>query len=132
MFRIANVYVQDKDLASVLHALAGKVIKMDVPQPVANATVSRSGEIVAESSGSLRDMFVQHLSTSREQEIKMRDVKAWLESKGKPVLSANYLIGAAQQMGVLKRIKTAKMGTGHPSSYQIVKQLTFTKPKEGK
>ena len=46
MFIIPNVYVDDKHLAKLLTAMAGVVIKMDMPRPVINAVVEK-GEIRA-------------------------------------------------------------------------------------
>lgn len=53
MFRL-EIFVEDKHLARLLHALNGLVTQMSGPQPVVNAEY-KNGKLVAKSSGSLPD-----------------------------------------------------------------------------
>jgi hypothetical protein len=102
MFRI-EVFVDDKRLAQVMHAMTGLIVSMSVPQPVVNAEVKKQGRIVAKSNGNLHSLFIEHLAKSKVDEIRPSQVADWLEQHGKSRFSANYLIKNLVKQGVLKR-----------------------------
>jgi len=60
LFVITNVFVDGKNLHKLLRASAGLVVKMDVPRPVINAVVEKTGVIRAASgAGNIREKFTE-------------------------------------------------------------------------
>lgn len=98
MFRLV-AFVEDKNLAAVLHALAGKVKTLEVPQPVVNMT--KGGK--AETDGSLVALFIAHVYKQKIMKVTTADVRLFLETMGRSAASCQYVIKQAVKLGALKR-----------------------------
>ena len=114
MFRIV-CFVEDKKLSDVMHVLAGKVITMDVPQPVVNASAT-GGKVTADSSGgTMSEMFIAHCVKKKIKEVQPKDVRAFLESVGRSPASCQHVLKQAVEHGKLK-----KRGRGLKAVYEVV------------
>lgn len=114
MFRLNNVMIEDKKLAEVLTALAGKVLSMDIPQPVINAE-KRDGKLFARTDGSLTSVFRDYVTHTKLNNFGIAEVRDFLSKAGRPVSSAPGILKVAKREGWLK----AK-GTGKGTTYIVV------------
>ena len=81
MFRIVCM-VEDKKLGLALHALAGLVVNMEPPVPVANATV-KGGVVKQVSVGtSFKARFIEGLAAAKGGTVDMATLKARFKALG--------------------------------------------------
>jgi hypothetical protein len=116
MFKIEDVYVEDKKLADVLRALAGLVRGAPRPVPVLNAEPANS-KIKANSGGNLIEVFADWMHKTNIQEFGSKDVQDWLVRHGRSKLSANYICKNLKKAGLVKHT-----GKGHASRYTVKAQ----------
>lgn len=102
MFRIAEVYVDDKKLSAFLKAVAGLVHNMDFPQPVVNAEPAANGKIRQATEGKIEDLFMTHLRQRRLAEFDNDIVREFLTGIGKSPMSANYVTKSLKKRGFLR------------------------------
>jgi len=104
MFRI-EIFVDDRKLSYVLWALAGHVLEIKPPQPVANAQV-RNGKVRAKVQGDRVEMLMQYL---RENKIKRMvgpsTVKEFCTSTGLSDKSYSNVLDKARRAKLLLRHK---------------------------
>lgn len=103
MFIIPNVYVDDKHLAKLLTAMAGVVIKMDMPRPVINAMVDK-GEIKAISKGGSAKAGVANAIAkfAKGTELPISQIRTMIKDVGGSPDSASYYINSLKNEKVIK------------------------------
>jgi hypothetical protein len=121
VFKIEDVYCDDKKVGDVLRALLGLVVGIPKAIPVINAKAER-GKIKALTNGKLIDMFAHYITSQKADTIKPAEVKAWLKKMGRSPLSYGYLQKQAVKSGLLK-----KTGATSNSLYYVIRALP--KPK---
>jgi hypothetical protein len=116
MFKLENVFVDDKKLPSVLLALAGLVMAPGpIAVPVINAKKGKNGP-EAISNGALVSLFQKWLKTEKLSKVVASDVKSFVRSIGKAETAYTYTIRKAIEYGLLK-----KTGKGTKSAYLVNK-----------
>lgn len=116
MFRFTNIFVDDKKLPDFLHAMAGKIVSMDPPQPVVNASVGTDGKLNADTyGGTMSDMFIAHCRKNKIPSVTPSDVRAFLESVGRSPASCQHVLKQAVERGALR-----KKGKGLKARYEVV------------
>jgi len=108
MFRV-EVFVDDKKLSQLLHALTGVVIGEPKVQPVVNGTVKK-GKAVAANSGDPVELFRDYVRGHELTEIDASVMKAFAKFNGKSVNSYSHYIDKFKAAGILK--KKTKRGNG--------------------
>lgn len=101
MFRI-ECFVDDKHLASVMHALAGRTMNLSAV-PVVNA-VAAGGRVAPVTSGKIEDLFVAWAKANKVQTFKAKDsvLNDFLASMGKPPSAKTYAVVKLKEAGVLR------------------------------
>lgn len=123
MFKLEDVYVEDKKVGEALRALIGIVIGVPKAIPVINAEVQQ-GKITQKTNGKLVTMFAHHLHSSKIDTMRPADVREWLKQQGMSVTSASYLVKIAERSGIIRR-----SGKSSQTTYHVVKLLP--KPVKG-
>lgn len=119
MFKIENLFVEDKKLAEVLRSLAGLAVAPGpVPVPVINAKKGRNG-LEAVTNGQLVALFQKWLAAEKLTKITAKDARGFVRSVGKAEAAYTYAIKKAIEYGLLK-----KTGKGTKSAY-TVQQVTL-------
>jgi hypothetical protein len=103
MFKIEDVYVEDKNLALLLKAMAGIVRGQPRPVPMLNLEAQPNGTLKASADGTLMQVFAAHIAKAKLKEFGPKDVQDWLAKHGRSKLSANYVTKGLVKAGVLKR-----------------------------
>lgn len=104
MFRIV-CFVEDRNLAKVLHATAGLVLNMEPPQPVTNAVLVKPQIEQASAATSIKGRFTEYLSTIKGDKINIIDMrKKWVELGGLPSSLNGTLLIQITKEGLLKRV----------------------------
>jgi hypothetical protein len=116
MFKIENVYCDDKKLGDVLRALAGLTRGQPVAVPVANIDEEGAGAPKAKTNGKLAHMLAEHMTKNKLESIKPKEVGAWLAKIGMSKQSASYVARMAQDQGVIR-----KTGKSSQTVYHLVK-----------
>jgi len=115
MFKV-SFFVDDKQLAPVMHAISGRVRNLEVV-PVVNAAVAANGHAKpAGPAGTMSDLLIEKLQKDKSERITRSEVKAWLETIGRPNASAGTLLSRLVAAKVLKPAK----GRGKQSYYGVV------------
>lgn len=121
MFRI-ELFCEGRKLEEVYRSLAGKVVQISAPQPVANAVAGRDGKLEQATGGTLAELFVTHLQERGISAVKKSDLLAWLPTMSKSPGSAGYVLKQLVQAGVLQ----SNGLRGKSCSYNV--QLSTPKP----
>ena len=117
MFRIV-CFIEDKNLAKVLHAMSGLVLNMEPPQPVINATISKSvkqtppwkqmdvPEIKQTSvATSIKGRLAEYLDTIKGARVSIADLRTkWVEFGGLPTSLNGSLMTELAKEGHVKRV----------------------------
>lgn len=116
MFRI-ECFVDDKNLARALIALQGVAIQQPAVQPVINAEVGEDG-IKATTSGSLCELFLDHIVKNKITYVRRTDIKDWLvNTQKRGPGSTAYLAKCGMAAGFLKKDSKSK---GAKTAYMVV------------
>lgn len=105
MFILTNVFVEDRHLTKVLTALAGLVIKMDVPRPVINAVATPKGEIKQEAvrDGSVKaELTASILKFNKGTELPISQIKTMIKEAGGSIDSYSYYVSQLKKDKILK------------------------------
>lgn len=113
MFRVA-FFVEDKNLAVVMHSVSGRVRGLEV-QPVSSVNIAGDGKL-KEANGNMGELLVEHIRKHKLDRITRKDVLAWLETIGRPNASAGTLLARAVKAGVLRPAQ----GRGSQSYYGVI------------
>lgn len=106
MFKIEDVYVEDKQLAQFLRAVAGIVRGVPRPVPVMNVTADLTS---LTNGANMVAVFADYVIKSKIQTFTPKDVQAWLVKNGRSKLSSNYILKNLVKTGMVKRSgKSAK------------------------
>lgn len=118
MFKIEDVFCDDKKVGDVLRALAGLVVGIPKPIPMINAE-NVGGKIRSEMrNGSMLSVFLAFLSKHKSDRITPKEIGAWLKTQGRSSSSASYLVRQARDAGAVRAI-----GKGAAVVYMIVRAL---------
>jgi len=112
MFKL-EFFCEDKDLAGIMHALAGRAKNLDV-MPVADATVQRSGNKVTAKAGNTLALIVEELKKRRLESFKAADMKAVVRAVGYNPTSYNHFIKELVKIGAI-----GKLGKGSSMTYTV-------------
>lgn len=115
MFKI-DFFVDDKNVARVMHALNGVALELSVV-PVANAK-SRGGKVKAVTSGDSIEMFLAWIDKHDIAKITPSVIQDFMESLGRQRTSYSAFLGKAIKAGVVKK---ARGTTGKSTVYLIEK-----------
>lgn len=116
MFKIEDLYVEDRKLGDLLKAIAGIARGMPRPVPVANIEETGRGLKAKSNGGNLVDVFTDHLIKQKISEFGPRDVQTWLVNNGYSKLSAYYITRNLRKSGVVKL-----SGKSSAARYQVIK-----------
>jgi hypothetical protein len=116
MFRI-EAFCDDKNLARVLHALAGLVLAAPKITPVANAQ-AKNGEVKAASSGEVLPMLSSYLKKRRLDVVNATVVREFAVAHGYSAASYSHILKKATQARLLR-----KRGKGTKSSYAVIGEM---------
>lgn len=101
MFRL-DVYVEDKNLAKALLALAGIAVQV-TPTPVVNAQ-AQNGKVVAKTDGSVSDLFREWIKETKvESPLKSSDFADFVQSIGRKPSSRTYIMQTLKESGVIRQ-----------------------------
>jgi len=120
------MFCDDKRLPEVMRSVAGKVMNMEPPTPVQNAS-AKGGSVKSLTNGDMVAVFIEYCAKNNIKSITRTELKDWLKARGKP---GTYIAYFAQKMlgyGVAKKSKAGK-GKGAPVRYDIVVQK-FSAPR---
>ena len=115
MFRITFM-CEDKHLGPVLRAVTGMAIQMEPPQPVVNATVSKSKRVSSTSLGDVSTLIVQQLNKRNGEPFKVNDLVEVRQGLG---LSVEKQAAASNLYILIKKGLVDKVGKG---LYQLTKE----------
>ena len=118
MFKIEDVYCDDKKVGDVLRALAGLVMAHPPPRAVPLINAENVGGKIEARNGSMLGVFLTFLSKHKGDRITPKETAAWLKSQGRSPSSASYLVRQARDAGALRAT-----GKGAAVVYMIVKAL---------
>lgn len=100
MFKIEDLYVDDKRLGDLLKAVAG--IAKGTPRAVPMMNID--DRLAANSGGgNLSQVFADHLVKNKIEAFSPQDVKMWLAKNGRSKLSASYITKGLIKVGMIKR-----------------------------
>lgn len=114
MIRV-ECFVDDKNIAKVLHVLNGLVLNLQV-QPVVNAKKNGSKIVAETSGGTLLEFLEKHLNDTKTKEISPREIADVVESSGRSRKSYYYVTKQAIAAKLLKK----KAGTTGKDSVYVV------------
>lgn len=114
MFKLENLYVEDKHLARMLQSLAGVALPGFTPVPVVNAT-KKNGKLHAVTNGELVSMFQKYVKDKKLASVTAKIVKEFMAEVGSSRHSYGYVLKKAIAAGFLK-----KVGKGTKSHYNVV------------
>jgi hypothetical protein len=115
MFKIENVYCDDKKLGDVLRALTGLTRGQPVAVPMTNVEEGGIGGPKAKTNGKLVTMLAEHMVKSKLESIRPKEVGAWLAKIGMSKQSASYVARMAVSEGVIR-----KTGQSSQTVYHLV------------
>ena len=120
MFKIKNVYCEDKKLADVLRALAGLLIEAPVPVPVL-AAKAQNGKVISTLPGggsniSARSQFMHYVTEQGYDSINAEMARKFLKSIGQSVSGSGNLINKLKEEGFLAKPKGMK---GKPGDWLV-------------
>lgn len=101
MFRL-TFFVEDKDLAKCLRAIAGMTFNMEPPQPVVNARKTSTG-LKAQTTGHLRDLVMRVLIQQKTKNVTTTQITKICTDLGFHETSVGYVIKTLTQIGFLRR-----------------------------
>lgn len=114
MFRIDNLFVEDKRLGDFLKLIAGLVKGVPTPVPADNIEY-RDGKFSAKSNGAnLVQVFAEHLIKSKIKTFTPRNVQDWLAKHGYSRQSSSYICQGLMKAGFIKRT-----GKGSQTVYTV-------------
>ena len=114
MFKVEDVYVDDRKLGDLLKAIAGIAIGHPRPVPVINAEPHK-GVVKAKGNGSnMVEVFTEYLAADKIETFRPADVRAWLAKNGRSKLSANYIM-----KGLLKSHMVKRTGKSSATTYHV-------------
>lgn len=119
MFRI-QCFVEDKNLAYVMHALGGRALNLSVV-PVVNAE-PKNKKLMAKSDGKSSSLLLEWLNKNELATFTVHDVRQFLPSIGRKEASAYHIIKRAMDAGMVQMTKEkAKTGTrGFMPIYRVI------------
>lgn len=114
MYCKVTYLVKDEDVGRALRSVAG--IAFDVEAlPVVNLRRTNDGRSVAETAGTLPEMFAAHLQRAKPERVTRSYAREWLVSIGRrSSMSASHVIKKAYAAGLLK-----KHGSGTSVWYSV-------------
>jgi hypothetical protein len=113
MFRIENLFCDDKKLPQLLHAISGLVLEGFSVVPVVN--VERKGKkLEAISNGTAVEMFANYLHKRKITEVNSTIGREFCTSIGKDPETYNGLFTRAKAEGLLR-----KVGKGTSSKWRV-------------
>jgi hypothetical protein len=116
---------EDKKVGDAFRNLLGIAIGSPKATPVINAEVEKiTGMVKPKTNGKLINQFLYHLQEAHIEQIRPKEVGAWLKKHGYSGLSASYIVRQATGMGVLK-----KTGASSNTVYHVIRALP--KPAKG-
>jgi|SRR5215831_7994201 len=115
MFKIDNLFCDDKKLPALLRAMSGLVQSGFAVVPVVNVE-KRGKKIVAASNGSTVEMFGDYLHKHKITEVNSEMGRDYCKQVGKDPEAYNYLFAKCKKAGLLR-----KVGKGYHSKWKVVK-----------
>lgn len=101
MFRIV-IYVDDTKVGKALWALtAVPVLRVETPQPVANAIQKKGGQLAARTNGTSQAMFAEYVKGRKT--VGPSDIREFCSHHGLSEKSYSNVLDTAIKNGVLKR-----------------------------
>lgn len=126
MFRI-EAFIDDKQLAQALRALAGLARGQPSVTPVVNVHTKGKGAPKAKTNGSLLDMFEQYVRTREAgASLSPADIREWIKANGRQPSSMTYLATLAIKRRLLRRTGKSSM-----VRYVVTKPKPTTNSKKG-
>lgn len=116
MFKIEDVYVEDKYLPALLKAMAGLV--RGAPRPVPVMEVEPNKNFKPNGSGNLVQVFADHLVKQKIAEFSPKDVQDWLAKHGRSKLSANYICKGLRAAGLVRQTGKSSKSRYHVKAAQ--------------
>jgi hypothetical protein len=107
--------VEDKNLAKVMHALAGLILNMEGPQPVSNAKLTKGKVTAVSDASTLFGKAADALRSSSSEMVTTKELKIMLIDHGGSETSLPYLLKKLQEIRVLKHTKVK-------GTYGIIKE----------
>ena len=104
MFRIEG-FVDDKNLATVMRALAGVTLDLKV-LPVTNVKVSKNGGLKPKEPGDLWELFWK--TTGTNAQIRKAHMEMFLKERGANPNSAGYYLKKLIDLKLFKKIGSGK------------------------
>lgn len=114
MFKIEDLYVEDRRLGDLLKAIAG--IARGMPRPVPVANIDPATMKAKLNGANLIALFGAHITKEKITEFGPKDVQDWLAKHGKSRQSSNYVCQGLKKAGMVKR-----SGKSANSRYTVVK-----------
>lgn len=105
MFKIEDLYVEDRRLGDLFKAIAGIARGHPRPVPVANVEedTRHTGLKAKTNSSNLVQHYADNLHKNKIETLKPVDVKEWLVREGYSALSYSYILKGLLKDKVLKR-----------------------------
>jgi hypothetical protein len=123
VFKLEDVYVEDKKVGDALRALLGIVIGVPKAIPIINAELQH-GQVKQQTNGKLVTMFLHHLHQNKIDSLRPADIREWLKKQGMSPSSSAYVVKLAIRAGAIRRT-----GMSSQTAYHVVKLLP--KPTKG-
>jgi len=115
MFKIENLFCDDKKLSQLLRAISGLVLEGFSVIPVVNVE-KKKGKPSAVTNGSAVEMFRDYLHRHKIVEVNSTIGREFCTSIGKDAEAYNYLFSRAKEQGLLR-----KSGKGTSSKWRVMK-----------
>lgn len=115
MFKL-NFFVDDRDMAAVLHALSGKAKDLQF-QSVTNAKSTKHGVVAATRAGNMIELFTAAVKASKAKTLTRADADLFCTKNGWSATSGGHVLKEALKSGLLK--KHGKVGNS--VSYTVQK-----------
>ena len=115
MFRIENLFCDDKKLPQLLRAISGLALAGFSAVPVINAE-KKGKKLTAMTNGTIVEMFTDYLHKRKITEVDSKIGREFCVSIGKDPEAYNYLFTRAKAEGLLR-----KSGKGTSSRWRVMK-----------
>jgi len=115
MFKIENLFCDDKKLPQLLHAISGLVLEGFSIVPVVNVQ-KKGGKATAITNGTAVEMFRDYLHKHKIVEVNSTIGREFCTSIGKDAEAYNYLFSKAKSVGLLR-----KSGKGTSSKWRVMR-----------
>jgi len=115
MFKIDNLFCDDKKLSQLLRAISGLVLEGFSVIPVVNAE-KKKGKATALTNGTAVEMFRDYLHKHKIVEVNSTIGREFCTSIGKDAEAYNYLFSKSKEVGLLR-----KSGKGTSSKWRVMR-----------